>query len=175
MDDRLWERRAWDSDFLSLPVGRGRLPALTQPGLPQTWDAEERDPRLAYLVEAYRYLDNVPYVVDLIDAAATGFVGDRSSAVGAVRTLVLQAALLHSPAELGIAAVLPLGGEAGWEWLKWLPHTRTAASLLSGLRSEPAGGRPTSSTGSRAGSADGSTIGRPASDPRLTGAPRRFS
>jgi S-DNA-T family DNA segregation ATPase FtsK/SpoIIIE len=132
LDDRLWERRPWDPDFLCLSPGRGRLASQTEAVLPRSPGDDGPDARATYIANAYRELDAVPYVLPLEQAAAVGFVGDRPTSVAAVRALVLQAALLHSPAELGIAAALPLGAESGWEWLKWLPHAKTAASMLSG-------------------------------------------
>lgn len=130
-DDRLWKRRPWDSDFLALPLGWGRLPAMTRISAPSSHTAEP-DPRIQQLVAQYAEIDDLPYVVHLAKLEVLGFSGDRPTSVDAARALMLQAVLLHSPSYLGIAAVLPRGGERGWEWLKWLPHTRTAAGALEG-------------------------------------------
>lgn len=130
-DDRLWERRAFDADFLALPLGWGRLPALTQVAIVDPHGAEP-DERVSHLATQYEQVDDVPYVVALTDLGAVGFAGDRPTSVDAARALVLQAALLHSPAELVIAAALPRGADSGWAWLKWLPHARTGAAVLGG-------------------------------------------
>src|SRR5207245_387396 len=50
--------------------------------------------------------------------------GDAAESAGLVRWLVTQAACLHAPGDLRIAAAL--AGDEGWGWLKWLPHTAPA-------------------------------------------------
>ena len=47
---------------------------------------------------------------------------DRVESLG--RWLAAQAAALHSPRELAIAAAIAPERLEGWDWLKWLPHTR---------------------------------------------------
>jgi hypothetical protein len=37
---------------------------------------------------------------------------------------VASAALLHSPSELRIYLLTDASGQAGWEWVRWLPHCR---------------------------------------------------
>ena len=48
--------------------------------------------------------------------------GDSARALG--RWLVASAALLHSPHELRIYLLTDASGQAGWEWVRWLPHCR---------------------------------------------------
>lgn len=130
-DERLWERRPWDGDFLSLRLGAGRLPSQTEVVVPKVF-GRESDPRLEELAGSHRDIPDVPYLLELAELGAVGLAGDRAVNGDVVRSLVIQAAALHSPAELGIAAALPAGSEAGWEWLKWLPHSTTAAAMIEG-------------------------------------------
>ena len=59
--------------------------------------------------------------------ALVGGVADTSALAS---SLTLQAAALHSPEDLVMAAaVSPRRGMAGW--LKWLPHCRAASSPLA--------------------------------------------
>ncbi len=51
--------------------------------------------------------------------ALCGTAGARGSLA---RSLVAQAAALHSPADLAIAAAIPPDRVDAWDWLKWLPH-----------------------------------------------------
>lgn len=129
--DRLWERRAWDSDFMALPIGWGRLPAVTRARVAGSYGVET-DVRVAQLEAQYAEVDDVPYVIKMAGVNALGLTGDRPTSVGVARALILQAVLLHSPLELGVAAALARGAERGWEWLKWLPHAKTGAALLDG-------------------------------------------
>ena len=48
--------------------------------------------------------------------------GDCARAVG--RWLVASAAILHSPDDLRIYLLTDACGQAGWEWVRWLPHCR---------------------------------------------------
>jgi S-DNA-T family DNA segregation ATPase FtsK/SpoIIIE len=129
--EMLWERRLGDADFLQIPIGWARLPALTQPSF-AGGVATVSDPRVQQLIDQYREVDDVPYLVDFSTVTAVGLAGDRPTSVDVARALVLQAVLLHSPNDLAIAAALPRGAEKGWEWLKWLPHARTGADVLDG-------------------------------------------
>ena len=53
-----------------------------------------------------------------------GLCGERSTAAGLARWLILQAVLLHSPGELIVMAALAPETSREWSWLKWLPHLR---------------------------------------------------
>ncbi len=129
LDERLWERRPWDPDFLTLRIGIGDLPAQGTATLRTASDVEP-DPRLTELVEGVKTLAAVPALAVLGELPVLGLAGDRVLSTALARSLVMQAATLHSPLELGIVAALPPGAEEGWEWLKWLPHTHTAAGVL---------------------------------------------
>ncbi len=127
---RLWERRPWDADFLSLRVGLGDLPAEGRAKLAHASGDVDPDPRLSELAEAARILADVPATVPLGARATVGLSGERTISTALARALVAQAAVLHSPLELGIVAALPPGGEHAWEWLKWVPHTHTGAGAI---------------------------------------------
>lgn len=131
LDPTLWERRPWDSDFLTLRIGVGRLPAATKIESRTSADVDP-DPRLHHLVQAGRYLHDVPCLASLGTSPVIGLAGNRVISSDVARSLVLQAVALHSPLELGIAAALAPGAETGWDWLKWLPHTQTASGMLEG-------------------------------------------
>jgi S-DNA-T family DNA segregation ATPase FtsK/SpoIIIE len=109
---RLWERRFTDSDFLTLRAGTAELPSSVEVEDPSQDEHRRRAPRPAR---------DVPVTVALRDVGVLGVCGDGSAPrLGA--WLVLQAALLHSPADLRIC-VLSLTGEDGrWSWARWLPH-----------------------------------------------------
>ncbi|MCU1599580.1 MAG: putative cell division-related protein, partial [Frankiales bacterium] len=101
---RLWERRRADDDALVLRVGTGLRPPTSYRlsiGTPDPLD--------------------VPVSLALREVGVLG-VTDRATA----RWLVGQAAVLHSPRDLGIwllADPARAEVEAGWDWLRWLPHS----------------------------------------------------
>jgi S-DNA-T family DNA segregation ATPase FtsK/SpoIIIE len=125
----LWERREGDPDFLTLRLGTAEQPAnlsvRLDPGGNEELRAEgER------LSAWYATVPAVPVVVPLVEVGAVGLCGpdDRVAALG--RWLAAQAAALHSPRELVIAAALSPERLAGWEWLKWLPHAHSETTPL---------------------------------------------
>ncbi|NUR77509.1 MAG: cell division protein FtsK, partial [Thermoleophilia bacterium] len=122
-DPALWERRPGDDDFLELRLGTADLPSLLTVEVDAGGssalrsDAEE-------LVAWYATAPAVPVTVRAADAGTVGIAGPRNRVESLTRSLVAQAAALHSPAELVIAAALGPGSD--WGWLKWLPHTDAA-------------------------------------------------
>ena len=121
----LWARRLGDPAALTAVVGRGERWA------PPSLLGERADLSLEAwaLVEAASMLADVPVPLDLGPGAVLGVVGPRPLADALARSLVLQLAVAHGPADLLISALLPPGaGEAEPSWLRWLPHTREPAT-----------------------------------------------
>lgn len=117
---RLWERRPGHADHLVLRLGRGG----------RRWevpvDRARRDahPALVEAAAAVAVLPGCPVEVDLRDRPVVGIVGDRSAALALARSLLLQAAVLHGPADLTIDVCLDEAAAPRWAWTSWLPHTR---------------------------------------------------
>jgi DNA segregation ATPase FtsK/SpoIIIE, S-DNA-T family len=126
----LWERRGTDADFASLRVGSADLPAFlsvgVQPGGNEALRAEAEE-----LAGWYATAPAVPVALPLAELGAVGLCGDAAAVAALGRWLVAQAAALHSPRELVVAAAVAEDARAGWDWLKWLPHTRSETSPLS--------------------------------------------
>ncbi len=115
---RLWERRTRHADAFELSVGIG----------PRSWapvaadrGPVELDTRVAEELYAASVLQSVPVTVSLAAARSVGVFGDRTAALAVARSLLLQAAVLHGPADL--TAVVASSDPAAWDWAKWLPHT----------------------------------------------------
>jgi S-DNA-T family DNA segregation ATPase FtsK/SpoIIIE len=103
-DRWLWSRRAGEPDGLSLRLGRADLPSeVAVAGRP-----------LAVAVD-------VPVVAALPSLGTLGVCGPRDPASALVRSLIVQAAILHGPARLRIWVLAP-GRAADWAWTRWLPH-----------------------------------------------------
>ncbi|MFE0038905.1 FHA domain-containing protein [Streptomyces sp. NPDC059015] len=72
----------------------------------------------------------VPVTVGLREAGSLGLAGPRARLLGLARSVVAQAAALHSPAQLEIVLIStdrarPLEERRkAWSWLGWLPHLR---------------------------------------------------
>jgi S-DNA-T family DNA segregation ATPase FtsK/SpoIIIE len=120
----LWERRPADSDFLCLRLGVADLPSESKITIQDGGDPEIRadaDARLA----ANNTVPSVPMALDFRRAGLVGLAGERSTATGLARWMVLQAAILHSPGELVVMAAVTPETFQEWSWLKWLPHLRS--------------------------------------------------
>jgi S-DNA-T family DNA segregation ATPase FtsK/SpoIIIE len=128
----LWTRREDMPGFLQLRFGLGTLPSRSCLTMP----AVSRSAALAYRevvssMDGLSLVADVPIVVDPLMTGATGVSGVRSVALGALRSLVLQAVSLHSPAELVVTAFASTSTARDWDWLKWVPHTGSAQSPIS--------------------------------------------
>ncbi len=126
-DRRLWERRATDSDFLTLRFGWGDVPSWSRCVVPPRGDEHLRAQAEAMLAAATTRPDS-PLVADLRRFGSWGISGRDNSVSALGRWLVLQLAVHHSPDELVLAAVVPHVAPAGdaWAALAWLPHADSA-------------------------------------------------
>jgi S-DNA-T family DNA segregation ATPase FtsK/SpoIIIE len=128
----LWSRRPDLPGFAQLRLALGRAEARCTVERPQAarapYDLLRRvDEALAGL----RHVDDVPIVGDL-GAGALGVAGPRVAALSTARALLTQVVGLHSPAELTVAGLFPADSVGDWDWLKWLPHSGSVHSPLTG-------------------------------------------
>jgi DNA segregation ATPase FtsK/SpoIIIE, S-DNA-T family len=135
----LWERRPSDDDFLALRVGTADLAPQARVELSEDGDPELRAEATQRLRPAAT-LSAVPVVVPL-DGGAIGIVGPAARIDGIARWLLVQAAVLHSPRDLEIVAVVAAEKRAQWRWLRWLPHVSAdgIAAGAAGLRPRASG------------------------------------
>lgn len=123
---RLWERRRRDQDFLMLRVGLVDQPAVVSmrpdpKGPPGGYAGVPTDPPAPPMTY------DIPITVELTDVGVLGIAStDRAALLASARAVVAQAAVLHSPSDLGLVVISGLDGALDWEWASWLPHTRSA-------------------------------------------------
>ena len=132
---RLWERRHNDPDYLRVRVGLAELPAEVKVEERREKTDEAAPPRM---------LDRVPAWLDLSRLGVVGVAGDRETAPPLAQWLVAQTALLHSPRDVRITVLSDVGGEAGWGWVRWLPHARVGGdpdALALGTQQDSVGRR----------------------------------
>jgi S-DNA-T family DNA segregation ATPase FtsK/SpoIIIE len=129
--ERLWERPCRSPDFLEVRLGVGRRRSLISSPVRSGGDPALRaaaEERLA----AADTLDLVPVTIALDEHVVAGVHGEVGAVQALGASLIVQAACLHSPEDLVIAAAVPTGQTAAWSWLGWLPHTRSLTSPLEG-------------------------------------------
>ena len=114
---RLWERRRTDPDYLLLRVGTAGLPSAVE--LTDLTRDEHRR-RLFWLIP------DAPVTVPLAGRGVAGIAGPGDVPRSAGRWLVTQVASLHSPEDVQVCVLTGAGGQAAWEWVRWLPHCRPA-------------------------------------------------
>ncbi len=123
---RMWERTATDSDFCLVRIGVGDIPLATRLIAPALDSTHRLDAMCVSALQRFlcthSTVPNIPIVVSLSGPAAVTIRGDGNQARALVRAMICQLAVLHSPATLGIAAVVSEAHRQHWEWLKWLPH-----------------------------------------------------
>ncbi|MDT4949940.1 MAG: segregation ATPase FtsK/SpoIIIE, family, partial [Pseudonocardiales bacterium] len=105
---RLWERRRFDSDYLSLRLGSADLPSILRV-------------RSGSSVVPAGTAHAAPLCVDL-RAGPLGLAGPSDIVAGLARWLIAQLAVLHSPGDVELALLLSAEGAPGWTWARWLPH-----------------------------------------------------
>ena len=128
---RLWERPADSPNLLELRLGLGRLPSLVRPEVDKgATDEELTDWATAQL--SATEIDGAPITLDLHALVVAGLHGSRPDVEAALASLLVQAAALHSPEDLAIAAAIRPDGVDELGWVKWLPHARTSTSPLEG-------------------------------------------
>ena len=110
----LWQRRRGDADALAVRVGTG-------PGESRVVRVESDGPRLR------EPSDRLPVVVELTATGGLGVAGPRTPAVGVLRSVLGQLAVLHAPGEVELALFTTPERLTDWTWLRWLPHLAAAA------------------------------------------------
>jgi S-DNA-T family DNA segregation ATPase FtsK/SpoIIIE len=123
---RMWERGVDDPDFCHIRVGRGVQPLSTTLVAPELGPIDGLDPvtstALQRLIRRRSVVADMPVAVPLRSSSAVTVDGDPAAARALLRAMVCQLAVLHSPEDVRIAAVVSQASGADWKWLKWLPH-----------------------------------------------------
>lgn len=129
----LWPRGRSNGDFLDLRFGLGEVTSQVRAPVATEGDGDLRREAAAQL-DGHQRLAAVPIVAPLTQLGTVSLLGPLAGAGDLVpqvaASLVLQAAVLHSPEDLIVAAALSPGHGLA-EQLKWLPHTRSLNSPLA--------------------------------------------
>ncbi|MCZ2806532.1 FtsK/SpoIIIE domain-containing protein [Modestobacter sp. VKM Ac-2983] len=131
----LWSRTGSAAAALSVRLGTG-------PGPTSVTSAEPGGDRATVPGE------HLPVALPLQDGAGLGIVGPRAAALGVVRALVCQLAVLVPPSGLRVVLVAGRDHLADWRWCRWLPQLQGVIvpgepvpdRLLAALSGAPAAG-----------------------------------
>ncbi|MEO6629063.1 MAG: FHA domain-containing protein, partial [Aquihabitans sp.] len=115
-----WERRRHHADAYHVLLGFGPAPWVPPvAGGDAVWA-----PDVAAIVGRNRLLVDAPVGFHLEPGRAVAVVGPPAAARSLVRSIAVQAAVAHGPADLQLAALIGDDQSREWNWLAWLPHTR---------------------------------------------------
>ncbi|MDQ1396919.1 MAG: segregation ATPase FtsK/SpoIIIE, family, partial [Acidimicrobiaceae bacterium] len=103
---RLWERPHDAPDFLELRLGTGPQPSRVTSPIDPGGDPALRDEAVQRLAH-HASLDHVPVRLPLNELGVVGTCGDPQHTRALAMALLVQAATLHSPEEVVIAAAIP--------------------------------------------------------------------
>ncbi|MCB5169958.1 type VII secretion protein EccCa [Streptomyces bambusae] len=136
---RVWERRSGDADFGQVRVGLGAQRPAVPVVAPEAAPAELTEPlaagALRRFLAAHAQVEELPVAVSLRAFRKVSVSGGPEPARGAVRALLAQLVVLHSPDDVVVAVLAaPGAAEAAWDWVKWLPHARAAGCDGAGPR-----------------------------------------
>jgi S-DNA-T family DNA segregation ATPase FtsK/SpoIIIE len=129
----LWSRRPGTPRFLDIRVGAATLDSRLRFETQRNRRAvPAAQAELDKLVAGYRAIRDVPFTLSLSEHGAIGIAGDPIAALDVSRAVLCQVAALHSPAEVVLTAFCGGRSASDWDWLKWLPHTSSAHSPITG-------------------------------------------
>ncbi|MHA3835139.1 FtsK/SpoIIIE domain-containing protein [Terrabacter sp. AAH1] len=125
----LWTRRRDVPGYAELRLGLGTLASRSAIKMPAVGRSKaEAWLEVSEQLRGLEVVHDVPVVATPLSDGAIGVAGQRGNALGAARSVVLQAAALHSPAELAVCAFASGSSARDWDFLKWLPHTTSPHS-----------------------------------------------
>lgn len=121
----LWEREITQEDFLTLRLGLGELPLDVEIRYPEkkfSLDDDSLQDAMLALAGEKKVLSNVPISISLTHDFVAGVIGEAYGRYELVKSLVIQAAALHSYDELKIVLIARESQYREWQFLENVPH-----------------------------------------------------
>lgn len=124
LDRSLWERGPTESDFMAVRVGVGQVafPVDVKAPKPEGYDVDPLVQQALELEQQFRIVEDTPVTIDMKKNRIIGWVGPRKHAYALIRSVLLQAAVHHAPAELKLAGFYRANEGKEWDWMRFLPH-----------------------------------------------------
>ena len=127
-EDRLWEKRIYDEDFLEISLGTGTLPMSVNVKLPEEHFSLLEDVMLDKMKEIKNYkteLNNVPIPFSLRENFISAIIGKKDLQQQLANNILLQLMTFHGYESLKIAVFTSKDKVKNWNYLKTLPHSWT--------------------------------------------------
>ncbi|WP_295656826.1 type VII secretion protein EccCa [uncultured Nocardioides sp.] len=127
---RLWEHRPSDPDFLHVRYGLGAQPLSLELVPPESAAIGQVDPAAASalhrLLVVHRLQPDLPASIDLRAFDRVEVCGGEDEARSLARAMICSATAFHNPEQLIVAVLTSEASLTHWDWVKWLPHARSA-------------------------------------------------
>ena len=133
--NRIYERSANDSDFLTVSIGNSTHPSSYTVSKASQDILPKDDPLLSEMTEIadeFSTIYSLPTVIDL-KQAHLGLVGEKKHIQEQLQLLLIQLCFFHSYHDLEIICLFDAAHRGKYEWLKWFPHCRLRAINVTGL------------------------------------------
>lgn len=114
----LWSRKPDHPDALTLTIGTGNH----KWDIPLQGDHSNLEKEVRSLTSD-SYIIDAPLQIDLSEGQIVGVVGDRHTALGVIRSLIVQIATGMGPSNMTIGVFAEPNKREEWSWTGWLPHT----------------------------------------------------
>lgn len=124
-ENKIWNRRSSDDDFLTFRIGRGKVEVGLKAKFQNNGFELQEDDLLSKIkreTDKYKTINGAPITVDFKKTPLMGVFGDRKEAKRLVKNMVIQAATFHTYSDLRIVALFPSSERREWDFIKWIPH-----------------------------------------------------
>lgn len=122
---RLWERRTFDEDFLSIRVGHGNIPLMSDFNYPKRKIRMEEDKLLEdmYDVTEKKYtLKDAPVMLNLKKDYIIGITGSRLRKLELINNIIMQLVITHSYDEVKLVLLIEEEDRETFDYVRYLPH-----------------------------------------------------
>ena len=123
--DRLWERRIYDDDFLSVSLGYGSLPLKIKIDYPKehfSMDEDNLREKVKELGMSEKKLENVPIPFSLKENFVSALIGNKNNTYKMLQNIILQLITFHSYDDLKIVFLSTKDKILHFEDYKELPY-----------------------------------------------------
>ncbi|WP_454793814.1 FtsK/SpoIIIE domain-containing protein [Mycolicibacterium lutetiense] len=131
----MWRRRGDSREFMHARIGLGTEKASRWFQRLDVGAMEDQEPACVQavndLIHEHSFVRDIPRPISLAEQPAWALMGDADAALAGARAMLAHLAFFHGPDDLMIAVVVDEDRAARWDAVKWLPHHRLGAGLLT--------------------------------------------
>ena len=124
--DLLWNRNVNHKDFLTIRLGKGKVPFPSEISVPKERFSLEKDELVSLphdLKQQFKNMSGAVVTYDLRKSTLIGVIGNHEKVMSVARTMVVQLAALNRYTDVKIAFLADDKDFENTSWVRWLPHT----------------------------------------------------